>query len=225
MRETLEDSPRPSRDGPKVWILEKACGGWSNKDKQGRPLLWNSLHPKARDFLSTESTFQTLSAQATGYADYAEALVEGRDLSHWENLPLFKSKLADSKTGVGRIFSPKEKMAARIAQTILDTVASADGRTVISKAKIMRRALSRTEWENAISLIFDIQEGRCAYSDLPMQLDSIGTDKEMWVSLDRRNSDGHYDLDNVHLVCRFINRWKGADDHELFQRLIATLRS
>ena len=58
-----------------------------------------------------------------------------------------------------------------------------------------------------------------------MQLDGQEDDKEMLASLDRIDSDGHYISENLHLVCRFINRWKSDDKHELFERLIAKLKT
>ena len=49
-------------------------------------------------------------------------------------------------------------------------------------------------------------------------------DKEMLASLDRIDSNGHYTADNVQIVCRFMNRWKGADDDGLVRRLLEVLQ-
>ncbi len=54
--------------------------------------------------------------------------------------------------------------------------------------------------------------------------DKESDDKEMWASLDRIDSSGHYTPDNVQIVCRFINRWKGADDDALMRRLLIAVR-
>ena len=223
LRETLQPSDRPQRNSPDVWVLEKPCTGWSNRDRQGRPLLWQALHPKARDFLATEGTFQALTSGSLGNAEYAKALVDGAELNAWHTLPAFKQKLAAAKSKGGKTFSPKQIMAARIARTVLATVATADGRTVTSEAKVKNSTLTLVEWETAIRMMFDEQEGKCGYTGLQMQLDSEEDDKEMLASLDRIDSAGHYELENVHLVCRFINRWKGADKHEKFRRLLARL--
>ena len=69
------------------------------------------------------------------------------------------------------------------------------------------------------------QEDRCALTGLPLGYDRDCDDPEMLVSLDRIDSAGHYTPDNVQLVCRFVNRWKGADDDALFRRLVAALRA
>ena len=43
-------------------------------------------------------------------------------------------------------------------------------------------------------------------------------------SLDRIDSDGHYESSNVQLVCRFINLWKQAADDAEFRRVIMLVR-
>lgn len=43
-------------------------------------------------------------------------------------------------------------------------------------------------------------------------------------SLDRIDSDGHYEAGNLQVVCRFINFWKGASDDEEFRRLLELVR-
>jgi hypothetical protein len=60
LTETLQPSDRPDRNGPEVWVLEKPCRPWSDRDRHGRPLRWSALHRKAQDFLATEATFQSL---------------------------------------------------------------------------------------------------------------------------------------------------------------------
>ncbi|KWV91743.1 hypothetical protein [Erythrobacter sp. YT30] len=223
MRESLQKSDRPERNGPEVFVLEKPCSGWSDRDADGRPLRWNALHPKARDFLSTEATFQSLSSGELSYAEYAQALVNGEPLDHWHDLPVFQKKLEEAQSKGGHIFSPKEIMAARLADTMLGIVRQADGRTIQRKTKVKVTTLSRLECEQMVREIFDIQEGYCAYSGLRMQLDGEEEDKELLVSLDRIDSDGHYTPENLHLVCRFINRWKGADPHDEFERLLSII--
>ena len=68
------------------------------------------------------------------------------------------------------------------------------------------------------------QEDRCALTGLPLGYDTDCDDAEMLASLDRIDSNGHYTPDNVQVVCRFINRWKGADNDHLVRRLIVALR-
>lgn len=59
---------------------------------------------------------------------------------------------------------------------------------------------------------------------MPLGHDREYDDIEMLASRDRIDSDGHYTPDNVQNVCRFMNRWKGADDDVLARRLLSALR-
>ena len=89
--------------------------------------------------------------------------------------------------------------------------------------------------------LWDGQEGRCAFTGLPMVLPDIPSDRGQTVefrqsdnllfaaSLDRKNSDLPYARDNVHFVCRFVNMGKGksADCQvveflEAYKRLVLT---
>jgi len=222
--ETLIPALNPMRDGASIWLMEKPCLPWSNRDRQGRRLLWDALHAKARDFLSTEATFQTI-ANDRGYADYARALINGESLAPWESLPLFKEKAASAKKQGVRIYSPKELAAADMARTILNTVAQANGQTAERTVKEKLTTLSGPELEEFLRLKIDEQEGRCALTGLPLGFPSECEDKQMLASADRIDSSGHYTPDNIQVVCRFINRWKGGDDNDLALRLIGVLKA
>ena len=224
LEERLIPSTNPGRDGAQVWLLEKQCRAWSDRDRQGRPLRWAALHPKARDFLATEATFQSI-ANDRGYADYAQALVGGETLDLWHATSIFSRKQAEAKTQGVRIFSSRERAAARMAETMLGTVAQAKGQLVERRLKEKTTTLSRRECEELLRRLMGEQEDLCALTGLPLGYDGECEDKEMLASLDRLDSAGHYTPDNVQLVCRFMNRWKGADDDVLVRRLLAELRS
>lgn len=224
LTETLQPADRPDRNGPEVWVLEKPCLPWSDRDAEGRPIRWPALHRKAQDFLATEATFQKL-GNDRGYADYARALVAGEPLDPWHSQKLFTAKAAEAKRNPGRIFSSKEKSAADMAGTMLGTVAQANGQMVERKVKEKTTTLSRQECEALILRLMGEQEDRCALTSLPLGYAGECEDKQMLASLDRIDSAGHYTPDNVQIVCRFMNRWKGADDDELTRRLIAVIRS
>ena len=117
-----------------------------------------------------------------------------------------------------------EKTARRIARTMLNTVSSADGRETTRTPKIKKTDLSEEDCIELVGLLYEQQNGVCAYSGLKIQLDGFEDDGEMLASLDRVDSEGHYTPENLQLVCRFINRWKSNDDHELFKRLIFKLK-
>jgi len=67
----------------RVFECHKPCQPWSNKNELGEPLVWSQLHPKAKQFLSTEQTFQII--QNKENAEYAKALIAGADLTPWHN--------------------------------------------------------------------------------------------------------------------------------------------
>lgn len=222
LKETLIPSTNPDRDGPEVWVTEKPCQPWSDRDAAGRPLLWEALHPKAREFLSTEATFQSI-RNDRGYADYARALVGGEPLDQWHQQPLFKAKAEISSKVVGRTFSPRERSAADMTRTLLATVSQSNGQTVERKVKEKMTTLSREEWEALLLRMMGEQEDCCALTGMPLEYPSEGDDLQMRPSLDRIDSDGHYTPDNVQIVCRFMNRWKNADSDELVRRLLDKL--
>lgn len=223
LHEEVRPSTNPARDGAEIWHVEKPCLAWSNRDGQGRQLLWEAMHPKARDFLSTEATFQTI-ANDRGYADYARALIAGEPLDWWHNSKAFRDKASSSNKRVGRTFSPRELAAARMSRTMLATVAQANGQIAESKVKEKNTTLSLLECEALLRQKMGEQEDRCALTGLTLGYDTDCDDPEMLASLDRIDSDGHYTPDNLQLVCRFINRWKKADDDQLVRRLLAQLR-
>ncbi|HSV48086.1 MAG TPA: hypothetical protein VLJ58_20015 [Ramlibacter sp.] len=69
------------------------------------------------------------------------------------------------------------------------------------------------------------QSGRCKLSGLPLQDPGQGGDPQLYPSLDRINSGGHYEPGNLQIVCRFINRWKSDELDDEFRRLLAALRT
>ena len=224
LREEFGPSTNPDRDGPTIWRLEKPCLPWSDRDRQGRPLLWAALHPKAREFLATEATLQS-SANDRGYADYARALVNGDSLEPWHRLPLFKAKVASTRKDVGRTFTPKEKTAERLAYSIVQTVSQSNGGTIERTIKDKQTPLTHTELVSLMLDLIERQDSRCALTGLPLGLVGECEDREMMASPDRIDSNGHYTADNIQVVCWFINRWKSADDNALTLRLIEAVKA
>lgn len=222
LREQVRPSTNSKRDGPEVWHIEKPCQPWSEKDKEGRTLRWSALHPKGSDFLATEATFQKI-ANDRGYADYARALIAGEALDTWHQSQIFVEKAALAKKQVGRIFSPKEIAAARMTRTLMATVSQANGQIVERSVKEKTTTLSVLEWEKLLREKMGEQGDKCALTGLPIGYDKECEDTEMLASLDRIDSNGHYTPENVQIVCRFINRWKGADDDILVRRLLSNL--
>lgn len=72
--------------------------------------------------------------------------------------------------------------------------------------------------------LLDIQGDRCALTGIPFHFHGPDADKNLLPSPDRIDSDGHYEVGNLQLVCRFLNFWKGATDNDEFIRLLAMVR-
>lgn len=56
-----------------------------------------------------------------------------------------------------------------------------------------------------VSSLWDLQEGRCATTDLYMTWHKGGDKRDLNVSLDRINPQGPYTIVNVQLVCHRVN--------------------
>jgi len=221
---TFELAPdlRPKPWGsPNVYYYRKPCLPWSCVDKAGRRLEWNGLHAKSHDFLATEATLQRLGER---YADYALALVEGADLSAWHNRADWKTKQGNRASAV-RNYNDRERTIADMVITAEHTASAANGQLAsrLVKNKEFQFA-NRQEAERYVDALYDAQEGLCAITDLRLQL-ANGDDPEMRCSLDRIDSSGHYARGNLQIVCRFVNRWKGASVDAEFRRLVQVLRS
>ncbi len=79
---TLEPSQVPGREGTEVYVMHKPVESWSNKSRKGARLLWSAIHPTARNFLWNRGTTVQLTPDN---AAYAQALIDGDDLSPWHS--------------------------------------------------------------------------------------------------------------------------------------------
>lgn len=221
---TFEELREPVGRKREVVICHKPCQAWSSKNAKGGSLPWSGLHPKAKDFLATESTLQRLGAEN---AAYALALIGGEDLSEWHDKPDWKEKVAQSrsKSGAVRSYNRDETAAYRMASTAFRTVAEANGQTIEKAAKQKDMAFaSQKELEQYIIGLLEDQERHCALTDIPLNIDERSGEPELRASLDRIDSNGHYAPGNLQIVCKFANRWKGAGQDDEFRRVISIVR-
>lgn len=208
--------------GARTFVFRKQCAPWSNKDLKGRPLRWSALHPKARNILSTQSTQITLSGENKSYT---ESLLTGQSLEAWHDAKDWREALMKVGAGVGKTFSARERAIWRMVASVKNTVVSSNGQVVERVVKNKDLLITEDELSKLLDELIDDQEGMCAISDIPLQLDGEETDKQMLCSLDRIDSSGHYERGNLQLVCRFINKWKSADEDYEFRRLLKIVRS
>ncbi|MDB5599074.1 MAG: hypothetical protein JWN71_1118 [Xanthobacteraceae bacterium] len=218
----IEPGVDPTLTGDqRVFICHKPCEPWSNRSLKGNRLEWNSLHPRAKEFLFTEGTLQQLNEDN---AEYAVVLIEGGDLSSWHSRPDWSGKLGSARARPGIVFSPRQRAIARMADTALATAAMSNGQEVIRTLKDKQIGFDKTELEKYLSALIYAQEGLCALTGLKLEFDDHA-DKERWCSLDRIDSSGHYRDGNLQVVCRFANRWKNDGSDAEFKRLLEIVRS
>jgi hypothetical protein len=212
----------PVKPGDRAFVVQKPANGWSNRNKKRVKLDWTSLHPKAKEFLFTEGTLQALSPDN---AEYAAALINGDELTHWHQRADWMKKVARAGKSPVTVLSPKQSAAARMAM-MADDVASRSGSVVSSISKLKNfNFQSRSELEAYIEKLIDAQDGVCALSNIPLQFDGDYEDEQLLASLDRIDSDRDYEEGNLQVVCRFINRWKSDDTDEQFLKLLAYVRA
>ncbi|WP_437954411.1 hypothetical protein WME76_22720 [Sorangium sp. So ce119] len=223
MEASLEPAYKPKHPGERVYVLRKPTTGWSNKNKSGILLTWAALHPKAREFLFTEATFQQLRGDNP---DYALALIEGDDLQGWHKRSDWKAKEDKAGRGAARTFDAAAVTAVNLAKIARATVAASNGQQVLRTVKNKDLRFAPTgEFEKYIEALLRDQEGRCAITGIEMQYFGREGDSQLLCSLDRINSDGHYEPGNLQIVCRFVNKWKSDTKDDEFRRLLALVRN
>lgn len=133
-------------------------------------------------------------------------------------------ELDGGKVATERVLGAKERSIADIKYSVGKTVFAANGQVVERKVKEKELRMTEYELDRLLRHLLDVQGGRCAITGLPFQYQGAHSDTNMLPSLDRIDSNGHYEQGNLQLVCRFINFWKQAADDAEFRRLINVVR-
>lgn len=109
-------------------------------------------------------------------------------------------------------------MADQAEQTAKQSYGQTVERTVKNKdLRLSKEALIEHLYE-----LLEETGDRCAITGLALQF--YGSDDQLRPSLDRVDSDGHYEIGNLQVVARFINFWKRNSADTEFRRLIAIVR-
>ena len=72
--------------------------------------------------------------------------------------------------------------------------------------------------------LLDKQGGKCSLTGIQLQFRGDHEDEALLPSLDRIDSDKHYEDGNLQVVCKFINKWKSNTPDEEFRRLLSLVR-
>lgn len=164
---------------------------------------------------------------ATGHQMYSNALAKFAEYLRFGPSDTAHSLAFSNTTSPSlRLVNAWGPTALRMVKTAQQTTNAANGQAVLQTIKNKNNAFaSQDEFARYVEALVEHQHGCCAISGLPIQPDSLQDgDDEMKASLDRIDSNEHYEAGNLQVVCRFINRWKGADQNAHFVRLLDTLR-
>ncbi|KQS76402.1 hypothetical protein [Rhizobium sp. Leaf383] len=201
-------------------MIAKPVTPWARRNRKTVALTWNSIHPKARDYLTTQqAVFRVADPKMK---QYIQALIEGGSLERWHELPDWKSRLGEEKgKTLGSNVELSEFVLTRMMMTIRDTVRNSNGQVVQRTLRDKKLLCSEAAMKARLEALMIEQEGRCAITGLPLHVDGQDNlDFDMLASVDRIDSHGHYEPDNVQIVCRFVNFWKCAQDNGKFVELL-----
>jgi hypothetical protein len=212
----------PSGNPRPYLLLKRPTQPWKKQSRDGRSLLWRSLHPKAHHFLQTEATYQEI-ANDRNYRDYTLSILDGIPLQALHDRQEWLAVQGTRNTV--KVFSKLERTIYDAVLQIKKTVANSDGRIVESISKIKDILVSEEEMREFLTKLYREQSGLCALTGIPILLNGDDGPVDFRLSVDRVDSDGHYEPKNVQLVCRFANLWKSDRDNSRFKELIEIVRS
>ena len=124
----------------------------------------------------------------------------------------------------GRVLGGLERSIVAMRMSVENTVKNANGQLVQRALKNKELRMTSQQLETLIRQLMAQQDNRCALTGISFQFQGQHDDKNLLPSLDRIDSNGHYEEGNLQVVCQFINFWKGDADNEEFRRLLNLVR-
>ena len=124
----------------------------------------------------------------------------------------------------GRVLGGREKSVIAMLRSMRDTVRNSKGQTIEHRMKSKELRMTEAALEELIVSLLDRHGDRCALTGIPFHFHGESADTNLRPSVDRIDSDGHYEIGNLQIVCRFINFWKGETGDEDFRRLLKLVR-
>ena len=158
-------------------------------------------------------------------ANYAKALIQGKDLSAWHNRQDWKDRLEKQPHDIVTHAGDWEKQKTNMSMNALAAVGQSGKKSIHVKKTKDFGLNSEKELKDYIDWLERIQGGVCQLTGLKYEYSKGKIDRMMTVSLDRIDSNAGYIPGNLQLVCHFANMWKGARDNDRFIDLIGTIRA
>jgi hypothetical protein len=128
------------------------------------------------------------------------------------------------KASGGRLLSGRETSIIAMRLSVENTVKNSNGQIVQTAVKNKELRMSSEDLDKLLVELLDVQENRCALTGIQFNFHGPNADRNLLPSLDRINSDGHYETGNLQIVCQFINFWKGTGNNDDFKKLLILVR-
>ena len=124
----------------------------------------------------------------------------------------------------GRVLGGRERSVAEMRYSVENTVRNSSRQTVGRRVKNKDLGMTGAELERHFASLLELQGERCALTGIPFRFHGAGADDNLLPSVDRIDSNGHYEAGNMQIVCRFVNFWKSDTPDEEFRRLLTLVR-
>ena len=161
----------------------------------------------------------------------------------WENYQRFNAALSDVRSAlaemdgltnvrlidahsfcwisVRKLKFDRKKAIDRMLVAVKRGALQAGGQTVEHAVKNKELRMNPAELKELLGSLLRQQHNRCALTGIPFD----ETHKDLRPSVDRIDSDGQYEQDNLQIVCQFVNFWKSDKKNEEFKRLLTLVRN
>ena len=144
----------------------------------------------------------------------------------WENYLRFNSSLGDVRSALAemdgltnvrlidahsfcwiieRMKFDRKKAIVEMLNAVAAAVRHPNSQIVERVVKNKERRMTQAELNELLGSLLDQQRNRCALTGIPFD----NAKKDLRPSVDRIDSDGHYEQHNLQIVCQFVNFWKG----------------
>ena len=114
----------------------------------------------------------------------------------------------------------RKKAIDRMLDAVKHTVLQSHGQIVEQAVKNKELRMNPSELNELLGSLLEQQRNRCALTGIPFD----DANQNLRSSVDRIDSDRHYEQGNLQIVCQFVNFWKGDRDNEEFKRLLTLVR-